>query len=88
MVGRTWAGTNLPGERRDAAMEREREERRAGELVKSEYGISSEESGYKSENQRDSTAEAVQVIYSIYCFEQIFLRQDNDNIYVASYLSF
>ena len=50
VVGRTWAGTNLPGEKRDASMDKER---RPGDTagVKSEFGIASEESGYKSETQ-------------------------------------
>ena len=49
-MGRTWAGTNLPGEKRDASMDKER---RHGESsgVKSEFGMASEESGYKSESQ-------------------------------------
>ena len=52
VVGRTWAGTNLPSERRDSTLDREREkEERRGDApgVKSEFGISSEESGYKTD---------------------------------------
>ena len=50
-MGRTWAGTNLPGEKRDASVDRDRERRQGDMGVKSEFGMSSEESGYKSETQ-------------------------------------
>ena len=50
-MGRTWAGTNLPGEKRDASVDRERERRQGDMGVKSEFGMASEESGYKSETQ-------------------------------------
>ena len=62
-MGRTWAGTNLPGEKRDASVDRERERRQGDMGVKSEFGMASEESGYKSETQsmRDREgAESVQ----------------------------
>ena len=64
VVGRTWAGTNLPGEKRDASMDRERERRQDVMGVKSEFGVASEESGYRSESlsmREREAAECVQV---------------------------
>ena len=64
VVGRTWAGTNLPGEKRDREMDRERERRQDVMGVKSEFGVASEESGYRSETQsmrEREAAESVQV---------------------------
>ena len=62
VVGRTWAGTNLPGEKRDASMDRERERRQDVMGVKSEFGVASEESGYRSESLSMREREAAEVV--------------------------
>ena len=54
----------MPGEKRDASMDRERERRQDMMGVKSEFGVASEESGYRSETQsmrEREAAESVQV---------------------------
>ena len=57
-MGRTWAGTNLPGEKR----ERERERGQDVMEVKSEFGVASEESGYRSETLSIREREASEVV--------------------------
>ena len=63
-MGRTWAGTNLPGEKRDASVDRDRERRQGDMGVKSEFGMSSEESGYKSETQSMREREGAESVHA------------------------
>ena len=51
MVGRTWAGTNYPADKSDALLERERRGDKSDVGLKSEFGVSSEESGYKTDDR-------------------------------------
>ena len=50
-MGRTWAGTNYPADKSEALLERERRGDKADVGLKSEFGVSSEESGYRTDDR-------------------------------------